>query len=78
MVVGELLEAYTVSNEKVLHKTTNAVKKGSAVEQLVIIVIDSELECMQIDGDEKNILKRKSRKRASSASYNSGGKAQRE
>ncbi|GJT47917.1 hypothetical protein Tco_0974074 [Tanacetum coccineum] len=42
MVVKELLEAYTVGNEKVLHKTVNVVEKGNTVEQLVIIVINSE------------------------------------
>ncbi|GJU58793.1 hypothetical protein Tco_1236559 [Tanacetum coccineum] len=50
MVVGELLEAYTVGNEMVLHKTVNVIKKGSIVEQLVMLVADSELECTKIDG----------------------------
>ncbi|GKA71992.1 hypothetical protein Tco_0778208 [Tanacetum coccineum] len=34
MVVGELLEAYTVSNEKVLHKIVNVVERDNTVEQL--------------------------------------------
>ncbi|GKC47361.1 hypothetical protein Tco_1065083, partial [Tanacetum coccineum] len=50
LVVAELLEAYTVGNEKVLPKIMNVVKKGSTVEQLVIIIVDSELECTEIDG----------------------------
>ncbi|GJU95452.1 hypothetical protein Tco_1320208 [Tanacetum coccineum] len=34
MVIRELLEAYTVSNEKVLHKIVNVVEKGNTIEQL--------------------------------------------
>nr|GEW23866.1 eukaryotic translation initiation factor 3 subunit B-like [Tanacetum cinerariifolium] len=41
MVVGQLVEAYTSGNENVLHKTANVVEKGSAIEQLVIIVVDN-------------------------------------
>ncbi|GJW23231.1 hypothetical protein Tco_0033853 [Tanacetum coccineum] len=41
MVVGELLEAYTVDDEKVLHKIANFVEKDKIVEQLVITVVDS-------------------------------------
>ncbi|GKA85952.1 hypothetical protein Tco_0807606 [Tanacetum coccineum] len=50
MVVGELFKAYTIGNEKVLHKTMNVVKKGNTVKQLVMIVVDSKLECTEIDG----------------------------
>nr|GEY59497.1 hypothetical protein [Tanacetum cinerariifolium] len=42
LVVGELLEAYIVSNEKVLHMTVNVVEKDNDVEQLVMTVVDSE------------------------------------
>ncbi|GJS70531.1 hypothetical protein Tco_0703372 [Tanacetum coccineum] len=42
MVVGELLEADTVCNGKVLHKIVNVVKKGNTVEQLVMTVVDSK------------------------------------
>ncbi|GKB21290.1 hypothetical protein Tco_0855213 [Tanacetum coccineum] len=42
MVVGELLEIYTVGNEKVLHKIVNVVEKSSIVEQLLMTVVDKE------------------------------------
>ncbi|GKF16965.1 hypothetical protein Tco_0061883, partial [Tanacetum coccineum] len=42
MVVGKLLEAYTVDNENVLHKIVRVVEKGNTVEQLVMTVVDSE------------------------------------
>nr|GEW35590.1 hypothetical protein [Tanacetum cinerariifolium] len=50
MVVGELLEPYIIGNEKMLHKTVNVVEKGSTVEQMVMIVVDSELDYTEIDG----------------------------
>nr|GEZ23488.1 hypothetical protein [Tanacetum cinerariifolium] len=42
MVVGELLDANNVGNEKVLHKIVNVVKRNNVVEQVVITVVDSE------------------------------------
>ncbi|GKC01747.1 hypothetical protein Tco_0987883 [Tanacetum coccineum] len=42
MVVRELLKAYTVGNEKVLHKTMNVDEKDNAVMKLVMTVVDSE------------------------------------
>nr|GEU36448.1 hypothetical protein [Tanacetum cinerariifolium] len=41
MVVRELLEAYTVGNEKVHHKTVNVVEKGSTIKQMMMNVVDS-------------------------------------
>nr|GEX72682.1 hypothetical protein [Tanacetum cinerariifolium]GEY34725.1 hypothetical protein [Tanacetum cinerariifolium] len=41
MVVGELLEADIVGNEKVFHKIVNDVERNNIVEQLVITVVDS-------------------------------------
>nr|GEV96349.1 xylulose kinase-1 [Tanacetum cinerariifolium] len=49
MVVRELLEADTVSNEKVLHKIMNVVERDNIVEQLVITVIDSEYDYTKVD-----------------------------
>ncbi|GJY96173.1 hypothetical protein Tco_0512534 [Tanacetum coccineum] len=42
MVVGELLEVYTVGNEKVLHKIVNVVERDNTVEQIVMTVVDNE------------------------------------
>ncbi|GJZ77672.1 hypothetical protein Tco_0642344 [Tanacetum coccineum] len=42
MVVGELLEADTVGNEKVLHKIMYVVERNNSVVQLVVTVVDSE------------------------------------
>ncbi|GJV39878.1 hypothetical protein Tco_1418318 [Tanacetum coccineum] len=42
MVVGELLEADTIGNEKVLYRIVNVVERDNTVEQLVITVVDSE------------------------------------
>ncbi|GKD70005.1 hypothetical protein Tco_1324095 [Tanacetum coccineum] len=42
MVVGELLEVYTVGNEKVLHKIVNVVERDNTVEQMVMTVVDNE------------------------------------
>ncbi|GKD85185.1 hypothetical protein Tco_1356339 [Tanacetum coccineum] len=42
MVVGELLEANTVGNKKMLHKIVNVVERDNTVEQLVITVVDNE------------------------------------
>ncbi|GJX99322.1 hypothetical protein Tco_0356341 [Tanacetum coccineum] len=50
MVVGELLEADTVCNEKVLHKIVNVVERDNIVEQLVMIVVHNEWDCTDIDG----------------------------
>ncbi|GJR61967.1 hypothetical protein Tco_1504129 [Tanacetum coccineum] len=41
MVVGELLKAYTIGNEKVLHKTVTVVEKDNAVEKLVVTLADN-------------------------------------
>nr|GEU33586.1 hypothetical protein [Tanacetum cinerariifolium] len=41
MVVGELLKACNVDDEKVLHKFVNVVEMDNTVEQLVITIVDS-------------------------------------
>nr|GEW14366.1 RNA-directed DNA polymerase, eukaryota [Tanacetum cinerariifolium] len=43
MVVGELLEADTVGNEKLLHKIVNVVERDNNVEHLVMTVVDNAL-----------------------------------
>nr|GEY05470.1 hypothetical protein [Tanacetum cinerariifolium] len=52
MVVGEMLEVYTVGNEKVVHKTVNVVKKSSIVEHLVMTIVDKEYDFTEIDGED--------------------------